>query len=171
MSSEGLPEIESLKCLVDIQRSPPPPPKKNQQSLSKLIINRPSSMMSFNCKIISISIPSDLKFLKSIYEGSTLNKDYHLQYQVYHCIKYGRIRFFTDSYLDSVLLRENAGQWKPVFSHILCSVCLEADSSSLNSKILWKNYLTKFLKNIFERDHFNEVADQQLQELTNWRTC
>ena len=27
-----------------------------------------------------------------------------------------------DRIYDSVIIRENTGQWKPVFSHILCSV-------------------------------------------------
>ena len=40
-----------------------------------------------------------------------------------HCIKYARIPVFTDPYSSvySVLIRENTGQWKSVFSHILCS--------------------------------------------------
>ena len=42
-----------------------------------------------------------------------------------HCIKYARIRVFTGPYSpvqgDSVLIRRNTGQWKPIFSHILCS--------------------------------------------------
>ena len=47
----------------------------------------------------------------------------------FHCIKYARIRVLTDGILpyvdkiyDFVLIRENAGQWKPVSSHILYSV-------------------------------------------------
>ena len=32
-----------------------------------------------------------------------------------HCMKYERIPAFTD------LIRKNSGQWKPVFSRILCS--------------------------------------------------
>ena len=43
--------------------------------------------------------------------------------------KYARIRVFTDPYflpykdriVDSLLIRENTGSWKAVFSHILCS--------------------------------------------------
>ena len=43
-----------------------------------------------------------------------------------HCVKYARIWFFTDRIVqyknriyDSVLIQENAGQWKTVSSHIL----------------------------------------------------
>ena len=32
-----------------------------------------------------------------------------------------RIHPYKDRIWDSVLIRENTGQWKPVFSHILCS--------------------------------------------------
>ena len=46
-----------------------------------------------------------------------------------HCIKYERIRVFTDCILpyndkiyDFVLILENTGQLKPVFLHILYSV-------------------------------------------------
>ena len=33
-----------------------------------------------------------------------------------------RILPYNDRIYDSVLIRKNTGQWKPVFSHILCSV-------------------------------------------------
>ena len=33
-----------------------------------------------------------------------------------------RILPYKDRVYDSVLIRENMGQWKPVFSHVLCSV-------------------------------------------------
>ena len=58
-----------------------------------------------------------------------------------HCIKYSRVRVFTDPHspverhnrrfcpyageYELVLIRENTSQWKPVFSHILCSVIFE----------------------------------------------
>ena len=32
-----------------------------------------------------------------------------------------RILKYNDGIYDSVLIPENMGQWKPVFSHILCS--------------------------------------------------
>ena len=40
--------------------------------------------------------------------------------EIFHYIKYAKIRVFTDPH--SVLMRENTGQWKSVLSHILCSV-------------------------------------------------
>ena len=39
-------------------------------------------------------------------------------YEVY-CVKYARIRVFSDPYFPDVLVRENTGQRKPVFCHIL----------------------------------------------------
>ena len=32
-----------------------------------------------------------------------------------------RILLYKERIVDSVLIRENTGQWKPVFSHVLCS--------------------------------------------------
>ena len=32
---------------------------------------------------------------------------------------------YKDKIYDFVLIRENKGQWKPVFSHVLCSVSCE----------------------------------------------
>lgn len=49
---------------------------------------------------------------------------------VLHRVKYARIMVFVDPYslkdriIDSVFIRENADQWIPVFSPILCSVAL-----------------------------------------------
>ena len=40
-----------------------------------------------------------------------------------------RILPYKDRIYDSVLIRENMGQWKPVFSHIFRSVSLTGDSS------------------------------------------
>ena len=53
----------------------------------------------------------------------------NLKNQSFHCIKYARIRVFSDRILpykdkiyDFIYIRKNTGHWKPVFSHILCSV-------------------------------------------------
>ena len=36
-----------------------------------------------------------------------------------------RILPYEDRIVNSVLIRENTGQWKPAFSHILCRKCEE----------------------------------------------
>ena len=36
-----------------------------------------------------------------------------------------RILPYKDRIVNSVLIRENTGQWKPAFSHILCRKCEE----------------------------------------------
>ena len=43
-----------------------------------------------------------------------------------------RIFLYKDTIYDFVLIRENTGQWKPVFSHILCSGLLKTHCSLLN---------------------------------------
>ena len=40
---------------------------------------------------------------------------------------------YRDRIVDSVLIRENTGQWKPVFSHILCSECAHFITMGKNS--------------------------------------
>ena len=47
-----------------------------------------------------------------------------------------RIVPYKDKVVDFVLIRENTGHWKPVFSHVLCS-----DSRNLLLNILSGNLL------------------------------
>ena len=51
---------------------------------------------------------------------------------------------YVDRIYDSVLIRENTGQWKPVFPHILCSACRKTFWSKcfliLISNTSWQPY-------------------------------
>ena len=46
-----------------------------------------------------------------------------------------RILPYKDRIYDSVLIRENTGQWKPVFSHILCSDIVSQSGCAKNIKL------------------------------------
>ena len=80
-----------------------------------------------------------LKFIfKSLFQFTRITNGYHY-------IKYARIRVFTDRYspvkdriIDSAYIRENTGQWKPIFSHILCNVWPWNES-------IYKNILSRIL--------------------------
>ena len=63
-----------------------------------------------------------LLFKFHVYSLCSLEDGNFTPYQ-HHRIIYVKIRVFNDLYspADFVLIRENTGQWKPVFSHILCS--------------------------------------------------
>ena len=68
--------------------------------------------------------------LKTLFVWSRPNPRFNQKTKTYgDNTTYARIRVFTDPYspytdriVGSVLIRENKGQWKPVFSHILCSL-------------------------------------------------
>ena len=69
-----------------------------------------------------------------------------------HCIKYARIRVFTDCVLphkvriyDSVLIRENTCQWKLVFSHISCSDFLGMLSWKTKTFIIANRFLKPWI--------------------------
>ena len=63
-----------------------------------------------------------------------------------------RILPYRDRVLDSVFIRENKGQWKPVFSHILCSEKKMCYCKSVSMKRCFLIYLLLYLlKLIFSR--------------------
>ena len=108
---------------------------------SKLGIN-PWNSLTFNFNAF-VKLLWNFKAIPSNRSNSlNLNLDQFLSKSFFwsnHYIKYARIRVFTDPYptvfclystvfyciiVDSVLMRENTGQWNSVFSHILCSQSL-----------------------------------------------
>ena len=88
---------------------------------------------------------------------------------------------YKDRTVDSVLIRENTGQWKPVFSHILCSVikqlfwyscfCYETSRQLGNTRtviqrVLWKTFFFFQVTSILRYRAFNFfLASAWLREM------
>ena len=79
-------------------------------------------------------------FLTSYGVWQNINSDYKVDILKYNVlilnfIKYAIIRVFTD---DSVLIRKNTGQWKNVYSHILCSIVRSCFCVKKHVWVAWK---------------------------------
>ena len=99
--------------------------KRCSENMLQIYRRKPMPKCDFNKVaneiLANASINSQFYYATSIWMFYWENTDCKFNHRplkvVFHCIKHARIQ-----YKDFVLTRENTGQWKRVFSHILCSV-------------------------------------------------
>ena len=100
------------------------------------------TQINFNCKQCIIAVVLIISQFTSMYMPKNLeNTPAQVLNQLCHTTwnmrRYGfSLTVFSSIRKDFVLIRENTGQWKPVFSHILCSA-IECFNQLRNWETIW----------------------------------